>query len=151
MEHIRRLLEITEAKRNHELLLTVKILRELGGCPSLYIILIVPCSLPFEVIEGEHFVIVDLLKLVPGGSSHAISTQRGQAEAIARPLVRSALVTQPQSPRVAPRPTKKRESKVRQTKTVGAGLEGFVDWTRVVDYEPTEEEEMFTLATVFSA
>ena len=58
-----------KAERNHELLLTVKNLRELGGSPFPYIIPIVPCSLPSEVIEGKHFVLVDLLKLVLGSSS----------------------------------------------------------------------------------
>ena len=58
-----------EAEHNHELLLTVKNLRELGGSPFPYIIPIIPCSFPTEVIEGKHFVLVDLLKLVPGSSS----------------------------------------------------------------------------------
>ena len=69
LENIRRLLEITEAERNHELLLTVENLRELGGRPFPYIIPIVPFSLLMEVIEGEHFVLVNLLKLVPSSSS----------------------------------------------------------------------------------
>ena len=85
LENIRQLLEITEAERNHELLLIVKNLRELGGSPFFYIIPIVPRWLPTEVIEGEHFIIVDLLKLVLGGSSHAISAHGGQAEVTARP------------------------------------------------------------------
>ena len=34
LEHIRLLLEITEGERNHELLLSVKNLRELGAKPS---------------------------------------------------------------------------------------------------------------------
>ena len=42
---------------------------------------------------------------------------------------------------------KKRETRAQKTKIVGAGLEGFVDWTRVVDREPAEEEEMLSLAT----
>ena len=68
-------------------------------------------------------------------------------EAAARTLLRYARVTQPLSPRAAPRPVKKKESRERQTKIAGAGLEGFVDWARVVDSEPTEEEEMFSFAT----
>ena len=93
LENIRQLLEIKKAERNHELLLTVKNLRELGGSLFPYIIPIFPRSLPAEVIEKEHFVIVDLLKLVLDGSSHAISTQGGQADAVVRPLVKSARVT----------------------------------------------------------
>ena len=90
--------EITEATCNHELLLTVKNLQDLGDSPFPYIIPIVPCLLSVEVIKGEHFVLADLLKLVPGSSSQAISIQEGQTEATTRTLVRSARVTQPQSP-----------------------------------------------------
>ena len=58
-----------EAERNHELLLTVKNLLELGGSPFPYIIPIVPCSSPVEVIKGKDFVLTNLLKLVIGSSS----------------------------------------------------------------------------------
>ena len=58
LENIRQLLEIMEAERNHELLLTVKNLRELGGNPFPYIIPIVLRSLPIKVIEGEHFILL---------------------------------------------------------------------------------------------
>ena len=51
LENIRRLLEITEAEHNHELLLTVKNLRELGSSPFPYIILVVPRSLPTKLIK----------------------------------------------------------------------------------------------------
>ena len=44
---------MTKAERNHELLLTVKNLRELGSSPFPYIIPIVPRSLLAEVIEGS--------------------------------------------------------------------------------------------------
>ena len=77
------------------LLLIVKNLRELGGSPFPYIIHIVPRSLPVEVIEGEHFVLADLLKLVLSSSSQESFAQEGQAEAAAKTLVRSARVTQP--------------------------------------------------------
>ena len=50
-------------------LLTVKNLRELGNSPFPYIIPIFPRSLSAEVVEGEHFVLADLLKFVPGSSS----------------------------------------------------------------------------------
>ena len=39
----------------------------------------------------------------------------------------------------------------RQTKTAGAGLEGFVEWMGVVDGEPTDEEEIFSLVAEFAA
>ena len=41
---------------------------------------ILPRPLPSEVVEGEHFVLDDLLKSLPGGFS--------KAEAILEPLVR---------------------------------------------------------------
>ena len=66
----------------------MKNLRELGGSPFLYIIPIVPCSLPTEVIEMEHFVLADLLKLVSGSSFQSIFAQEDQTEAAARTLVR---------------------------------------------------------------
>ena len=123
----------------------------MGGSPFPYIIPIVPRSLPAEVIEGEHFFLIDLLKLVLGSSSQAISTQEGQTEATTRTLVRPAYVTQPQSPWPAPQPAKKRETRARQTKTVDARLEGFVDLTRIADSEPAEEEEKFSLTVGFVA
>ena len=95
MENIRWLLEITEAERNHELLLTVKNLCELGDSHFPYIIPIVSRSSPTEVIEGEHFVLTDLLKLVPSNSSQPTPTQEGQTEAAVRTLVRSARVSKP--------------------------------------------------------
>ena len=40
---------------------------------------------------------------------------------------------------------------MRQIKTVGVGLEGFLDWTGVVDGESVKEEEMFSLVARFAA
>ena len=72
----------------------MKKLRELGGSPFPYIILVVPRSLPTEVIEGEHFILADLLKFVPSSSSEAIPAQERKMEAAIRALVRSAHATQ---------------------------------------------------------
>ena len=49
LERIRLLLEITEGERNHELLLSVKILRELGVSPFPYKVPVIPRSLPEEL------------------------------------------------------------------------------------------------------
>ena len=40
---------------------------------------------------------------------------------------------------------------MRKTKTTCTRLEGFVYWTGIVDSEPAEEEEMFSLAVGFAA
>ena len=81
LDHISRLLEITERKRNHELLLSMKNLQELGASPFPYIVPILPRLLPAELVKGEHFILTDLLKLTPGSSS--------QVESNLGPLVRS--------------------------------------------------------------
>ena len=67
----------------------MKNLREMDGSPFPYIIPIVPRSLTIEVIEGEHFVLADLLKFVQGSSYQPIPTQEDQTEAAARTLMRS--------------------------------------------------------------
>ena len=79
LDHICRLLEIIERESHHELLLSMKNLQELGASPSLYIVLVLSCLLLIEVVKGEHFVLADLLRLLPRGSS--------KAEATSEPLV----------------------------------------------------------------
>ena len=46
---------------------------------------------------------------------------------------------------------KRDRKRAKQTKVADAGLEGFVDWTRILASEPAEEEEMFMLAAGFIA
>ena len=82
MENIRRLLEITEG-----------LVRELGTNPFPNIIPFVPCSLPVELIEGEHFVLAYLFKLNLGSSSQAFIAQENQAGAATSTLVRFAWAT----------------------------------------------------------
>ena len=61
--NISRWLEITERESN-ELLLAVKNSQELSSSPFPYIDLVIPLLLPGEVVGGEYFVFVDLLKEV---------------------------------------------------------------------------------------
>ena len=93
MENIKRLLEIIEAKRNHELLLIASNLRELVACAFPYIISVVSRSLPSELIEGEHFVLADLCKSSLGSSFRAIAAQEDQVEAATGDSVRFVQVT----------------------------------------------------------
>ena len=97
---IQKLLEISEWERHHEILLTVKILRELSRNPSSYILPVIPRPLLVEVVEGEHYVIIDLL---PGISSLA---QTSKAEVVDRELAISFWSDQPslarEDPGVAP-------------------------------------------------
>ena len=69
LDLISQFLEITERERNHELFLSVKNLHELGASPFPYIVHVLPRPLPSELVKGEHFVLVDLLKLLLGSSS----------------------------------------------------------------------------------
>ena len=80
LEGIRRLLEITEAERNHELLFSMNNLQELGANPFRYIVPVIPRSLPEELVMGEHFDLVNLLKSIPGNSSQAGSIEEPQAK-----------------------------------------------------------------------
>ena len=66
---IQKLQEISVWERHHEILLTARNLRELSCSPSPYIILVIPCPLPIEIVEGEHYVIADLLNLALSSSS----------------------------------------------------------------------------------
>ena len=69
LECIRRLLKIIKAEQNHKLLLSVKNLRELGASPFHYIVLVIPRPLPAELVKGEHFVLANFFKSIPGSSS----------------------------------------------------------------------------------
>ena len=51
--------------------LTVRNLHELSHSPSPYIILVIPRPLPTKIVEGEHYVIANLLNLAPSSSSPA--------------------------------------------------------------------------------
>ena len=62
----------------------MKNLRELSRNPSPYIISVIPRPLLTEIVEGEHYVIVDLLTLVPSSSS---PTQTFETEVVGRELV----------------------------------------------------------------
>ena len=81
LDRILWLLEIIETERHHELLLSAKNLQDLGTSPFPYIMPVISRPLPNEVVKGEHFILMDLLKLLPNGST--------QVEVVSEPLVRS--------------------------------------------------------------
>ena len=134
-------MEIIEAERNHELLLTTRNLRELVVCAFPYIIPIVPRSLPSELIEGEYLFLADLCKSSLGSPYRAVAAQEDQAGIATGTLARSAQVTLPQSLWLAPQPEKKERDRKRawQSKVVSARLEGFMDWAGVLASKSTEE------------
>ena len=94
-----RLLEISQYEWHHEVLLTVKNLHDLSRHLSPYSVPIIPCPLPSEIVEGEHFVTADLLSLIPGSSSLA---RGAESEAAVRELVIGTQAVQPSSASVMP-------------------------------------------------
>ena len=89
---IKKLLEIFESERHHEVLLMVKNLHGLIHNPSSYILPVIPHSLPVEVVEGVHYVVADLLTLVSGSWSPA---QTSEADVVGRELAISFRSEQP--------------------------------------------------------
>ena len=83
-KNIQKLLEISERERHHEILLTMKNLRELSRNPSPYVLSVIPCPLPSEIEEDEHYVIANLLNLAQGSSSPA---QTSETEVVSQELV----------------------------------------------------------------
>ena len=78
-EKIRKLLEISERERHHEVLLSLKNLGDLSRNPAPYNALVIPRPLPIEIVKGEHYLTTNLLNLLPGQliSSQEIGDQGG--------------------------------------------------------------------------
>ena len=68
-ENIRKLLEIFEWERHHEVLLTLKNLGDLSRNPAPYNVLVILRPLPTKIVDREHYVTADLLNLLSGSSS----------------------------------------------------------------------------------
>ena len=69
IEKIRRLLEIFERERHYQVLLTQENISVVRHNPAPYTLLVIPRPLPSNVVEGEHFVLVDVRRLVFGSAS----------------------------------------------------------------------------------
>ena len=83
-KNIQKLLEISKRERHHEILLTARNIYELSSNPFPYIFPVTPLPLPTEIVEGDHYIIADLLNLAPGSSSPA---QTSEIEVVGRELV----------------------------------------------------------------
>ena len=157
------MLEISERERHHEILLTRKNLCELSRSPSPYIIPIIPRPLSAEIVEGEHYVIADLLNLAPSSSSPA---ENFETEAVGRELVISTQSGQPslagedsnlvpqaskrddrssrlerlpfakKGSRPAPQESKKGRRVPERLKTPGVRVEDFVPWVSPISSRP---------------
>ena len=87
-------MEISELERHHEVLLTLQNLNDLSRNPAPYSIPVISRPLPTKIVEGEHYVTIDLLNLLPSSSS---PSREPKTEAIGRELVIFALTGQPSS------------------------------------------------------
>ena len=82
-EKIRRLSEISEQERHYKVLLTPDNISVVRRNPAPYTLPVIPQLLPSDVVEGEHFVIADLRRLVlssahPSGGSVVEASSRVQ-------------------------------------------------------------------------
>ena len=82
---------------------------------------VLPRPLPSEVIKGKHFVLADLLKSLPGGSSWAKATLEPLIQPDHLPLAMQDSKSFPHKTK------KKKKKKIGQAKDARAGLEGFMN------------------------
>ena len=69
IEKIRRLLEISKRECHYQVLLTRENLSAVRNNPTPYTLLVIPRSLPSNVVEGEHFFLAYVRRLASGGAS----------------------------------------------------------------------------------
>ena len=69
IEKIRRLLEISKQERHYQVLLTRENISVVRHNPAPYTLPVIPWPLPTNVVEGEHFVLADVRRLVSGSAS----------------------------------------------------------------------------------
>ena len=69
IEKICRLLEISERELHYQVLLTRENISAVRHNPASYTLKVIPRPLPSNVVEGEHFVLADVRRLVSGSAS----------------------------------------------------------------------------------
>ena len=126
LERIRWLLDIIKGEWNHELLLSVKNLHELGANPFPYIVPIIPLPLPAKLIRGKHFVLADLLKSNSGISSQARSTQEQEPQAKLTEEALASFVWLDQSP-LAEQDSQPTPQEAKKKKRKKAKKKGWID------------------------
>ena len=111
LEKILRLLKIFELERRYKVLLTLKNISAMRRNPAPYTLPVIPRLLPSEIVEGEHFVIDDLRRLISCGARsskdpavEASSQVRGARNA-------SGLSTSPSRGFSSAQPTPSRETR----------------------------------------
>ena len=69
IEKIRRLLEISERELHYQVLLTRENISAVRHNLAPYTLPVIPRPLPSNVVEGEHFVLADVRRLVSGSAN----------------------------------------------------------------------------------
>ena len=69
IEKIRRLLEISEREHHYQVFLTRENISAVRNNSAPYTLPVIPRLLPSNVVEGEHFVLVDVRRLASGSAS----------------------------------------------------------------------------------
>ena len=67
-EKISRLLEIFEKEWHYKVILTPDNISAVRRNPAPYTLSVIPRPLPSDILEGEHFVIADLRRLISSGA-----------------------------------------------------------------------------------
>ena len=170
-EKIRRLSKIFEKEHHYKVLLTLDNISVVRRNPAPYTLPVIPRPLPSNIMEGEHFVIADLRRLIsssalPSGgpvveassrvqgarSASGLSTSPSEDSSSAHPVPswrtrRSRLERLPLPERVAestPRVIKiKRKRATGRRNAPGSKGEDFIPWvsSEHEDFQDLEEEE----------
>ena len=169
IEKIRRLLKIFERERHYQVLLTRENISTMRRNPAPYTLPVIPRSLPSNIVEGEHFVLVDVRRLVSGGTSSSrdpvieASSQVQGARSVSRSSASSSgdSSSSPSAPSrrakkgrpecflplaqvagVAPRVVKvKRKRALGRRNTPGSKGENFIPWIPDDANDPQDLEE----------
>ena len=168
---IHRLSEISEQQRHYKVLLTPDNIYVVRRNPAPYTLQVIPRPLPSDIVEGKHFVIADLRRLISSsarpfgnpvveassrvqgaGRASGSSTSPGEDSSSAHPIPSrrtrsSSLELLPLPERVArsaPRVIKiKRKGAAGRRNAPGSKREDFIPWVSAdhEDFQDLEEEE----------
>ena len=72
LEKIRQLLEIFEQERHYKVMLTPDNISAVRRNPAPYTLPVIPRPLPLDIVEGEHFVIADLRRLISSNARPSV-------------------------------------------------------------------------------
>ena len=169
LEKIRRLLEISEHEHHYEVLLTLNNLAYVRRNPAPYNLLIIPCPLPSEIVDGEHFITTDLLNLIAdsASSSRVLDAETSSRELVSRTLSGSSTSTSGDSGSAQPAPSRgengylpeslllprkgtssaprvlkiKKGGTTQRQNVLGAQVKDFIPWVRPESNRPADLEE----------